>query len=75
MLATAVGGNVELLGSGVFGATFTPGDHETLARLIEHYAGDTKLCAKHGAVARQCASTYFSLDAMLAGYQRVYEAL
>jgi sugar transferase (PEP-CTERM/EpsH1 system associated) len=75
VLATAVGGNVELLSSGVFGASFTPGDHETLANLIETYARDGELCARHGAVARRCATQHFSLEAMLAGYQRLYEGL
>ena len=75
VLATAVGGNVELLDEGVVGATFTVGDTRTLAAMIENYAGDAELCARHGAAARQRAVQHFSLQAMVANYQDVYETL
>ena len=75
VLATAVGGNVELLDEGVVGSTFTPGDAGALAAMIETYANDAELCARHGAAARQRAMQRFSLQAMVANYQDVYEAL
>ena len=75
VLATAVGGNVELLDEGVVGSTFTPGDAGALAAMIEIYADDAELCARHGAAARQRAMQRFSLQAMVANYQDVYEAL
>lgn len=74
-LATAVGGNVELLGEGVVGATFVPGDHQGLAAMIENYASDAALCARHGAAAREWVQRRFSLQAMVASYQDVYETL
>jgi glycosyltransferase involved in cell wall biosynthesis len=74
LLATAVGGNLELLDEGV-GASFRPGDVEQLANLIENYAGDAELCRRHGKAARQRAEREFSLQAMVANYQRVYETL
>lgn len=75
LLATAVGGNVELLEEGVVGATFAPGDHQRLAAMIESYASDAALCARHGAAARARALQQFSLQAMVASYQDVYETL
>lgn len=75
VLATAVGGNVELLGEGVVGATFAVGDVGTLAAMIEMYAGDAELCDRHGAAARRRAVQRFSIQAMVANYQDVYETL
>ncbi len=75
VLATAVGGNVELVEEGVNGATFAPGDHRRLGAMIEAYAVDAALCARHGAAARKRAQQRFSLQAMVANYQDVYETL
>ncbi|MEJ6002475.1 TIGR03088 family PEP-CTERM/XrtA system glycosyltransferase [Paucibacter soli] len=75
LLATAVGGNVELLEEGVVGTTFAPGDVEGLADMIENYAADPAMCRTQGKAARQRAETQFSLQAMVASYQRVYETL
>lgn len=75
LLATAVGGNVELVQEGVIGATFAPGDAQALSAMIENYAGDAALRARHGSAARQRALQQFSLAAMMAAYQDVYETL
>lgn len=75
VLATAVGGNVELQDEGVIGASFNPGDVARLANLIAVYAGNPELTRKHGAAARQHALDRFSLQAMLANYQQVYRTL
>lgn len=75
VLATAVGGNVELLDEGVVGETFAVGDADMLAAMIENYAGNAELCARQGAAARQRAEQCFSLQAMVARYQEIYEAL
>lgn len=75
VLATAVGGNVELLDEGTVGETFAVGDASALAAMIENYAGNAELCARHGAAARQRAVQRFSLQAMVAKYQDIYETL
>lgn len=75
VLATAVGGNLELQDEGVVGASFNPGDVARLADLIAVYAGNPELTQKHGAAARQRALEQFSLQAMLANYRQVYQAL
>lgn len=75
LLATAVGGNVELLTQGAVGSTFTPGDHVNLASLMSQYYLTPDLRAAHGAAARTHAVQRFSLQAMVAHYQTVYETL
>ena len=75
LVATSVGGNRELLAEGEVGMSFTPGDHERLAAMIENYADDAALCVRHGNAARLRALQRFSLQAMLAGYADVYQGL
>ena len=75
LLATAVGGNVELLTHGVVGSTFKPGDHCSLAVMISQYYLKPELRAEQGAAARARAVQSFSLQAMVANYQAVYETL
>lgn len=75
LLATAVGGNVELLTDGVVGSTFIPGDHCSLAVMISRYYLQPDLRAAQGAAARAHAVQSFSLQAMVSHYQAVYETL
>jgi len=75
VLATAVGGNVELMDAGVVGADFAPGDRALLADLTERYADDADLCRRHGAAARERAVRHFSLRTMVQNYAKLYEAL
>lgn len=75
IVASAVGGNVELVDDGVTGTLFPAGDVAALTRALERYLADAALRADHGRRARAVAETRFSLSAMVAGYQGVYEAL
>lgn len=75
VLATAVGGNVELVEAGVVGDTFPPGDACSLAAVIENYVADPARSAAHGAAARRRVMQQFSLQAMVAAYQDVYQKL
>lgn len=75
VLATAVGGNVELIEAGIVGDTFIPGDVRRLAAVIENYVADPARSAAHGAAARQRVLQQFSLQAMVAAYQEVYQKL
>ncbi len=74
VVATAVGGNVELVDDAT-GMLFTAGDDAALARALGRYLADTELRAAHGRNARAVAVERFSLPAMVAGYQGVYDAL
>ena len=75
VLATAVGGNVELVPDGEVGATFAPGDAQGLAALMLRYLDDVDLRRRHGEAARRRALQLFSLPAMVSAYARVYERL
>ncbi|WP_083748711.1 TIGR03088 family PEP-CTERM/XrtA system glycosyltransferase [Pelomonas sp. KK5] len=75
VLASAVGGNVELLDPGVVGEGFAAGDDRALAAMIENYVSDANRCLQHGAAARRRAVEHFSLQAMVAGYADVYQGL
>ena len=75
LLASAVGGNVELLTQGDVGSTFLPGDHSTLAAMMSQYYLEPELRLRHGSAARAQALQSFSLQAMVANYQAVYETL
>jgi len=75
VLATAVGGNVELLEAGVTGDTFDPGDIHKLAEVMARYVASPALCSEHGAAARQRVVRHFSLQTMVAAYQKIYLTL
>jgi sugar transferase (PEP-CTERM/EpsH1 system associated) len=75
IVATAVGGNVELVEDGRTGRLFEPGDVPTLAKLIAAYAADTPLRTEHARAARRVAIERFALSGMVAQYQATYERL
>ena len=75
VVATAVGGNLELIESGNTGAFFTPRDTVALSRLLHAYATDAGLRRRHGDAGRQIAVSRYSLDAMVEQYVNVYDAL
>jgi sugar transferase (PEP-CTERM/EpsH1 system associated) len=75
VLATAVGGSVELVEEGVSGRFFAPGDVAALARLLGDYATDTAMRRAQGDAARRIVLERFSLQGMVARYQSVYDAL
>jgi sugar transferase (PEP-CTERM/EpsH1 system associated) len=75
IVATTVGGNVELVDDGVSGRLFKPADVEALAVLLETYVDDAVLRRRHAAAARERAVGRFGLVGMVAQYQSVYEAL
>ena len=74
VLASAVGGNPELVAAGVTGALFQPGDDGALAGMLLDYASDPERRAREGAAARRRIEADFSLTRMAAAYQAVYEA-
>ena len=72
VVATAVGGNPELVVDGVTGALVPSSDPEALAQALLRYVGSPALRATHGTAARQRALEHFSLDAMRTGYDELY---
>lgn len=75
VLATGVGGNLELVQHGHTGRLFQPGDFSTLSRLLGDYIAQPRLRLDDGAAARRMVVDHFSLSAMVANYQSVYEQL
>jgi sugar transferase (PEP-CTERM/EpsH1 system associated) len=75
VVATAVGGNLELVEDGHCGRLFPPGDVTTLARLLGGYIADPLLRQAHAVAARRVAVERFSLDTMVRKYQEIYLGL
>jgi len=75
VIASAVGGNAELVLDGETGALYPVGDARALAARMAQYASNPALCRAHGAAARARAASTFDLDQMVKRYAELYEAL
>jgi len=75
VVATAVGGNDELVVDGRTGRLVGSGDVAALADAIEGYFTDASLCARHASAARERAVTQFSLATMVDHYHRLYASM
>ncbi|MBL8470161.1 MAG: TIGR03088 family PEP-CTERM/XrtA system glycosyltransferase [Rhodocyclaceae bacterium] len=75
VVATAAGGNPELVQDGHTGRLFAPRDVEALAGLLSAYVTDATLRRAHGANARQTAENTYSMRAMVTRYADVYDGL
>jgi sugar transferase (PEP-CTERM/EpsH1 system associated) len=75
VVATAVGGNTELVVSGETGTLFEPGDSASLARILMDYAADHARIVREGVAARARVERDFSLAHMTAAYQATYQAV
>jgi sugar transferase (PEP-CTERM/EpsH1 system associated) len=75
VIATAVGGNVELIDEGRTGRLFAPQDVPALTRLLADYVVDAQLRRQHAQAARETAVERFGLAAMVSSYLALYERL
>ena len=75
VIATAVGGNAELVVPGDTGALVPPANPDAIADELMCYAADAALRHRHGAAGRQRVAQSFSLDAMVARYTALYAGL
>lgn len=75
VLATAVGGNLELVRDGHCGRAFAPGDVAGLSALLAAYGADAALRTAHGAASRTVAVEEFSMAAMVNNYMAVYDSV
>jgi len=73
VVATNVGGNVELVKEGLTGILVPPGEPAAMAQAILQYHRNPDLIIKHGKAARQQIEASFSMEAMTKGYLRVYD--
>jgi glycosyltransferase involved in cell wall biosynthesis len=72
VVATATGGNPELVAAGVTGRLVPPGDSAALAQAIVAYAEDAPLRCEHGRASRARAESEYSLRRMLKDYGLLY---
>lgn len=74
VVATDVGGNVEIVDDGRWGRRFESGNVSQLAHILGEYVRDPGIRSAHAAAARRAAVERFSLDTMVAQYRAIYEA-
>jgi sugar transferase (PEP-CTERM/EpsH1 system associated) len=74
VVASATGGNLELVQPGLTGELVPPGDSVALARAILAYARDPGMRRAHGAAARLRAESEYSLARMLSDYGSLYRS-
>ena len=72
IVATAVGGNPELVEEGVTGRLVSAANPVALAEAIKPYVLDSQMRRQHGQVGRLRAETRFSMEAMMDSYMQVY---
>lgn len=75
VVATRVGGNVELVEEARSGILIEPKDEVALINAIQEYYTQPHLLGKHGDFARNKIKTYFSIAAMINSYMNVYDSL
>ena len=75
VIATSVGGNAELLESGVTGVLVPPADPVALAVAITAYARDGAAARDAGGLGRARAERCFSLESMTTAYHEMYDSL
>src|SRR5499425_220382 len=72
IVATRVGGNVELVRDGLTGCLLEPRNVQALAEALARYLGDRARAQAHGAAGRERAVSEFGLERMLAAYTELY---
>ncbi len=75
VIATKVGGNLELVREGETGYLVPPSDPDAMAQALLHYLHNPELRRCHGEYARDIVDRQFSMDAMMQGYLSVYERI
>jgi sugar transferase (PEP-CTERM/EpsH1 system associated) len=73
VLATAVGGNSELIQAGVTGTLVPRDDPESMAHAMRAYAESVALCRSQGSDARRTVERRFGMETMVNAYMAVYD--
>ena len=74
-VATAVGGNVELIEAGTSGTLVPAADPQALDAALHGYFADPAAARRHGVAARAAVEQRFSLERMVSDYAALYERL
>jgi len=75
VVATAVGGNAELVEAGTTGTLVPPADPVGMAAAIRAYVESPELCRRHGEEGRRAVDRKFGMDAMVSAYMGLYDAM
>lgn len=75
VIASATGGNLELVQPGVTGTLVPPENPAVLAEALVAYAVDPALRANHGRAARARTEQEYSLASMVAAYRNLYRTV
>ena len=75
VIATRVGGNLELVHEGTTGLLVPPADPDAMAQALFNYVCDADQRHAHGCAARDIIDCQFSVDAMVQGYLSVYDRI
>jgi sugar transferase (PEP-CTERM/EpsH1 system associated) len=75
VVATAVGGNPELVVDGETGCLVPSADSEAMADALQYYIQSADVRRQHGRAGRLRVEKEFSMEAMVAGYLGVYDGL
>jgi len=75
VVGTSVGGIPEVIADGVTGLLVPPADPAALAGALEQYVLTQGLMQRHGAAGRERVLRHYSMAAMVAGYQDMYDSL
>jgi len=75
VIATRVGGNPELVEVGNTGELVPHSDPVSMARAIDSYFREPKKVIQHGTLARRTVERRFSMEGMVEGYLKTYDAV
>jgi sugar transferase (PEP-CTERM/EpsH1 system associated) len=75
VVATRVGGNVELVEEGTTGTLVPPADPIALSEAIHGYLLDRDRLSRHGEAGRRRVDERFSIKSMVEGYLALYDAV
>ena len=73
VVATRVGGNSELIESGMTGVLVPPANSDALAQAMLGYYNDRGTARRHAKAARRVVEARFSLTRMVSDYTQLYE--
>jgi len=73
VVATQVGGNSELIESGMTGTLVPPANSDALARAVVGYFNDRSTARRHAKAASRVVDARYSLTRMVSDYVNVYE--
>ena len=73
VVATRVGGNAELIESGMTGTLVPPANSDALAQAMLGYFNDRVTAGRHAKAGRRVVVDRFSLSRMVTEYRRLYE--